>query len=64
MIFNKNVRSCAYIATIGEVEDSGTEPAGFITTAARFSDINGVFVQTSNTGGSGEDRDFHLMVAC
>ena len=64
VIFNKNVRNCAYVATIGEFEDSGTESPGFITTAARFSDINGVFVATTDTAGTGADRSFHLYVAC
>jgi hypothetical protein len=63
VIFSQNMAGCAYAATIGNAA-TGTAPAGFITVAARAGNVNGVFVQTSDTTGALADRQFHLVVTC
>lgn len=66
VIFNFNVTFCAYEATLGVpgVDGGGSESFGSITTARRAGNPNGVWVQTSNLGGSFTDHNFHLRVTC
>jgi hypothetical protein len=64
VIFNRSVRNCAYVATVGDVDDVGVEQPGEITTVGRFANVRGVFVTTHNSTGAFEDRSFHLFVAC
>jgi hypothetical protein len=63
VIFNRNVRNCAYVATIGDQAD-GQQPPGEITVATRNGNNNGVFVSTHDSAGVAADRDFHLIVIC
>jgi hypothetical protein len=63
LIFNRDVRSCAYIATVGVI-GATTPGAGEATTAALASNANGVLVRTFGSGGSPGDHSFHLIVAC
>lgn len=62
--FPRNVTTCAYVATIGLSGSSGTSPAGFISVVGRNGDPNAVYVATDDTGGSGSNRGFHLLVGC
>lgn len=62
--FYRNVRGCAYVATIGGNLNTGVPPTGQIVTEGRFDDVNGVFVQTSDSTGALADRPFHLLVTC
>jgi hypothetical protein len=64
VVFNRDVTRCAYTATIGQVEGSGIEPTGQITTAPRAGNANGVFITTEDSAGNQSDRDFHLLVSC
>jgi hypothetical protein len=64
VIFNRSVRSCVYVATVGDVDDVGVEAPGEITTVGRFGNVRGVFVTTHNSTGAFEDRSFHLFVGC
>jgi hypothetical protein len=64
VIFNRNVRNCAYVATIGDVDAVGIETTGEITTVGRFGNVRGVFVTTHNSSGAFQDRSFHLFVGC
>ncbi len=64
VVFNRSVRNCAYVATVGDVDDVGVETPGEITTVGRFGNPRGVFVSTHNSGGAFEDRSFHLFVSC
>jgi len=64
VLFNKNVRSCMYVATIGLSGDSGTSLRGFITTVGAAVDVKGVFVTTDDTAGNPAERGFHLYVGC
>ena len=64
VIFARNVRSCAYIASIGLPGAEGVAPPGQISTAGRNGARNGVFVATQNSSGGRASRGFHLVVNC
>jgi hypothetical protein len=64
VIFNRNVRDCAYVATIGLSGSTGSSPPGEITVVGRFNNANGVFLTTSNSAGTLADLGFHLAVHC
>jgi len=62
--FYRNVRGCVYVAAIGGSANLGVPPTGQIVVEGRFNNVNGVYVQTSNSSGQTEDRPFHLFVNC
>jgi hypothetical protein len=64
VIFNRDVRGCAYLATIGDAGAAGPPNGAEITTTSLASNVNGVAIRTENSGGSPTDRPFHLVVAC
>jgi hypothetical protein len=64
VIFDHNVRACAYEGTIGLVGSSGTPPPGEISVVGRATDVRGVFVRTFASNGALADRAFHLAVHC
>ena len=63
VIFDRDVRGCAYIASIG---DAGTAApaAGLVETSSLNSNIAGVSLRTQNSAGNPADRPFHLIVSC
>ncbi|NEO94916.1 MAG: hypothetical protein F6K56_33885 [Moorea sp. SIO3G5] len=63
VFFNRDVRRCAYTATLGTT-GVGTEPSGEVTVATRAGTTNGVWVATNNSSGNAVDRNFHLAVHC
>lgn len=64
VIFDRNVRDCAYVATIGLSGSMNSSPPGEITVVGRFNNVNGVFITTHNSTGQLTDRGFHLAVHC
>jgi hypothetical protein len=66
VIFNGNVRSCAYFATIGDPSASAPPSHSEISVASLGSNVNGVAVRTQGGGADGNqaDRPFHLIVMC
>jgi hypothetical protein len=64
VVFDRNVRSCAYNATVGLSGASGTSARGFTTVVAAAVDVNGVFVTTDDVAGNPAERGFHLQVEC
>jgi len=66
VIFDKDVRNCSYIATLGipGSEGGGDQPAGYATTAARDSSVDGVWVNTFDGSGTLTDEPFNLAVYC
>jgi hypothetical protein len=64
VFFNRNVRQCAYVATIGLPGASGTESPGEITVVGAAVDVKAVFVTTDDSAGASAERGFHLMVNC
>jgi hypothetical protein len=63
VIFDRDVRGCAYIASIGDA-GGAAPPAGLVETAALGSNVNGVSLRTQNSDGTPNDRPFHLIVSC
>jgi hypothetical protein len=64
VIFPKNIVNCAYVATIGSPDRSGTLPAGTVTVVGAAISKNGVFVETWNSSGTLTPMPFHLVVDC
>jgi hypothetical protein len=64
VIFSRNVRNCAYVATIGLSGAENVSAPGEITVVGRFGNRRGVFVTTHDSTGTFADRGFHLQVSC
>ena len=63
--FTRNVRGCAFLATVGDPHDgSVTEPDG-VYTSSDPTDANAVYIETKNPGGGLQPGvPFHLAVVC
>jgi hypothetical protein len=65
VIFNGDVRSCAYFATLGDHSAGNPPQNSQISVSSLASNVNGVAVRTENgTNGNELNRDFHLIVFC
>jgi hypothetical protein len=64
VIFETDIRSCAYFATVGDPSASGPPQNSQISVSSLASNVNGVAVRTENNGGNEVDRPFHLVVFC
>jgi hypothetical protein len=65
VIFNSDVRGCAYFATIGDPTAAGPPQNSQISVSSLGSNVNGVAVRTENGNNSTEDnRPFHMIVMC
>jgi hypothetical protein len=62
--FNKNVRGCVYVATVGLPGSLGVELPGQIGVAGENASVRGVWVDTYDSLGAEADRSFHLIVDC
>ena len=63
VFFDRNVRACAYVATIGLTGAELTEQPGFITTVGAAASADAIFVTTHDIAGTPADRSFHLQVS-
>jgi hypothetical protein len=63
VIFNRDVRGCAYLATLGN-PGTGGPPAGEVSVASHPANVNAVRVRTANPNGAVADRPFQLAVTC
>lgn len=63
VLFDRDIRGCAYTATIGG-KANDVPPPGFITVAQRAGKANGVFVAILNNDLTKANRSFHLTVTC
>jgi hypothetical protein len=65
VIFDTDIRGCAYFATVGNPSAAGPPPNNGISVSSLPSSANGVAVLT-NAGGNNqpENRPFHLIVSC
>jgi hypothetical protein len=63
VIFDRDVRACAYSATLGDVGtvNPGT---GQVATSGLASNVNAVRVLTRASDGTAADRPFHLVLSC
>jgi hypothetical protein len=65
VIFNADIRGCAYFATIGDPSAAGPPQNSQISVSSLGTNVNGVAVRTENgNNGSEANRPFHLIVMC
>jgi hypothetical protein len=68
VIFNRDVRGCAYYATIGGPTAAAPPDTGEIMVSSLASNVNGVDVRTAagggNQPGTPQNKPFHLLVLC
>jgi hypothetical protein len=64
VVFSRDVTHGAFVACIGNSNPFPFEFRGFIATAPRFANPNGILVITSAFDLSTADRGFHLTVLC
>lgn len=65
VIFNADIRNCAYFATVGDASAAAPPQNSHITVSSLGTNVNGVAVRTENgNNGSEADRPFHLIVMC
>jgi len=65
VLFNGDVRNCAYFATVGDPSAAGPPQNSQISVASLASNVNGVAVRTENgNNGTEVNRGFHLVVLC
>jgi len=66
VIFNRDVRGCVYVATVGDTSAAGP-PAGTASVRSLPSNVNGVDVRTVDYNTNGDvltNKPFHLVVSC
>jgi hypothetical protein len=64
VIFNSDVRGCAYFATIGDPSAAGPPQNSQIGVSSLGSNVNGVSIRTENGNGQEQNRSFHMIVMC
>jgi hypothetical protein len=64
VIFDLDVRGCAYYATVGGRTAAAPPGSGEISVSALAANVNGVDVRTGDQNGNDENRPFHLLVLC
>jgi hypothetical protein len=64
VIFKRDVRRGAYLATLGGHSWGGLPASGAIGVMGRANDPRGVVVVTSDGMGNQQDAGFHLLVVC
>jgi hypothetical protein len=65
VIFNGDVRNCAYFATVGDPSAAAPPQNSQISVSSLGSNVNGVAIRTENgENGAEADRPFHLIVMC
>ena len=64
VIFNADIRGCAYFATVGDASAAAPPQNSQISVSSLGTNANGVAVRTENGNGGEADRPFHLIVMC
>jgi predicted small lipoprotein YifL len=62
--FDRDMRNCAYLATIGDPGNKLVYNPGLVFTAGGHGGPNGVYVETKNLGGGLADFPYHLNAVC
>lgn len=62
-VFDRDVRSCVYVATLGD-ESASSPGTGQVSVTSLPSNVNGVRVFTRASNGDAANRSFHLVVSC
>lgn len=63
VVFDSDVRACAYSATLGD-ESAAGPGNGQVSVTSAAANINGVRVVTRDSAGALANRSFHLIVSC
>ena len=63
VVFNRDVRGCAYVASLGDAGAAGP-PEGQVSTSALATNVNAVSIRAESSAGNPADRPFHLIVSC
>jgi hypothetical protein len=64
VILDRDVRGCAYYATVGGPTAAAPPGNGMISVSSLASNVNGVDIATENPQGQPTNRPFHLLVLC
>ena len=64
VIFDADVRGCAYYATLGGPTAAAPPDNGQITVSGLGSNVNGVDIRTTGANGVEANKPFHLVVLC
>ncbi|MGH2824142.1 MAG: hypothetical protein ACRDLY_14180, partial [Thermoleophilaceae bacterium] len=65
VIFNADVRGCAYFATVADPSAAGPPQNSQVSVSSLGSNVNGVSIRTENGNtGTEANRPFHLIVMC
>ena len=68
VVFDRDVRACAYAATLAIAPAPADRPetpvTGEIATAPLAGNVNGVQIATADSAGAAADRAFQLVVSC
>jgi hypothetical protein len=64
VIFDRDVRGCAYYATVGGPTAAAPPDNGQITVSSLGSNVNGVDIRTTGANGNDANKPFHLLVLC
>jgi hypothetical protein len=62
-IFDRDVRNCVYVATLGD-ESASAPGTGQVSVTSLASSVNGVRILTRDSSGAPANRSFHLIVSC
>ena len=63
VVFDRDVRGCTYLATLGD-ESAAGPGNGQISVTSAAANVNGVRVVTRDSAGDVANRSFHLLVSC
>jgi hypothetical protein len=64
VVFDRDVTSCTYTATIGDSGTFTSPAAGFVSVVGRAGNANGIFLNTRDAAGTATNRGFHVNVTC
>jgi hypothetical protein len=64
VIFEANVRTCGYYATVGGPTAAAPPDNGQVTVSSLASNVNGVDIRTTGANGNDANKPFHLVVLC
>jgi hypothetical protein len=64
VIFDRDVRGCAYYGTVGGPTAAAPPDNGQITVSSLASNVNGVDIRTTGANGNDANKPFHLLVLC
>lgn len=64
VIFDRDVRGCAYYATVGGPTAAAPPDNGQITLSGLAANVNGVDIRTTGANGNDANKPFHLLVLC